>query len=187
MDSEYIIIDPRPLEAFKDKTFSDFKKREVFNSLIKSIEQNKIEDACYWGTECIVSGYCIELFEKLVLFNSKIVHINSPNLPKFLWRKYEVFLNSFNHIDKKEKEKLIHLRNTQTIRNSLFDIITTITTAPKSKRYDKYPKINESEFQYLSIQKKLNSTMQVLPSDIIKFTDPEELKIIMNEFYWKIL
>ena len=27
--SDSTIIDPRPLEAFKDKTFSDFKKREV--------------------------------------------------------------------------------------------------------------------------------------------------------------
>ena len=26
MNKEFIIIDPRPLEAFKDKTFSDYKK-----------------------------------------------------------------------------------------------------------------------------------------------------------------
>ena len=38
MNQEYIIIDPRPLEAFKDKTFSGFKKREVFNTLMKCIK-----------------------------------------------------------------------------------------------------------------------------------------------------
>ena len=64
--SDSTIIDPRPLEAFKDKTFSDFKKREVINTLIKSIETGKVEDACYWITECIVSGYCIEIFEKAI-------------------------------------------------------------------------------------------------------------------------
>ena len=29
----------------------------------------------------------------------------------------------------------------------------------------------------------MNATMQTLPSHIIKFTDPEELRIIMNEFF----
>ena len=38
MDSEYIIIDPRPLEAFKDKTFSGFKKRDIFNSLFNQFD-----------------------------------------------------------------------------------------------------------------------------------------------------
>ena len=28
--------------------------------------------------------------------------------------------------------------------------------------------------------------MQILPSSIIKFTDPDELKIIMNEFYFHL-
>ena len=73
MNKEYIIIDPRPLEAFKDKTFSGFKKREVLNTLMKSIEQNKVEPTCYWCTECIVSGYCQELFEKLFVLS--LIHI----------------------------------------------------------------------------------------------------------------
>mgnify|MGYP000002567313 CR=1 FL=1 len=30
MNKDYIIIDPRTLEAFKDKTFSDFKKIDVY-------------------------------------------------------------------------------------------------------------------------------------------------------------
>ena len=71
MNNDYIIIDGRPLEAFKDKTFSDFKKKDVLNSLFKSIDQGKTEEACFWCTECIVSGYCEELFEKLIIYNSK--------------------------------------------------------------------------------------------------------------------
>ena len=87
MNHEFIIEDARPLSEFKDKTFSDFKKRDVINTLFKSIESGKIEDACYWLTECIISGYTIEILEKLIQFNSKIIHINSPNLPKFLWKR----------------------------------------------------------------------------------------------------
>ena len=186
MNKDYIIIDPRPLEAFKDKTFSNFKKKDVYKKLFKCMEIDKVEEACYWCTECLISGYACELFEKLILFNSKVIHINNPNLPEFLWRRYKTFLNSFNHISKKEKEKLIHLRNTQSVRNCFFDIVTTITNSLKSKRYDKYPKIKDDDFQYTNIQNKLTATMQILPSSIIRFTDPEELKIIMNEFLFHL-
>ena len=99
MNKEFIIIDPRPLEAFKDKTFSDFKKTDVIKKLFKCIETDKIEEACYWVTECIVSGYSQELFEKLIIFNSKVIHINNPKLPEFLWRKYKTFLSLWLDLD----------------------------------------------------------------------------------------
>lgn len=186
MNNDYLIIDPRPLEAFKDKTFSDFKKKDVINKLFKCIEEGKIEESCYWITECICSGYSIELFEKLIILSSKIVHINSPNLPGYLWRKYLTFVSCYDHIGKKEREQLIHLRNTPSIRNILFDLIVTISSSLKTNRFDKYPKVNENDFQYSNIQNKLKATMQVLPSYIIRFTDPEELRIIMNEFLFHL-
>jgi len=186
MNKEFIIIDPRPLEAFKDKTFSDFKKRDVLNKLFKCIDEGKIEESCYWITECICSGYSIELVEKLILHSSKINHINSPLLPEYLWRRYITFLSSYDHIGKKEKDQLIHLRNTQNVRNILFDLVTTITLSPRSKRFDKYPKVKDDDFQYTNIQNKLKATMQILPSHIIRFTDPEELRIIMNEFLFHL-
>ena len=117
MNKEFIIIDPRPLDAFKDKTFSDFKKRDVLNTLFKCIEMGKIEDSCYWCTECIVSGYSHELIDKLILYSSKINHINSPKLPEYFWRRYCTFISSYDHIGKKQKDQLIHLRNTQNVRN----------------------------------------------------------------------
>lgn len=186
MNDDYIIKDPRPLEEFKDKTFSGFKKKDVYQKLFKSIETTKIEEACYWCTECIVSGYSQELFEKCIYFASKTIHINNPKLPQFIWKKYQTFLNSFNHITAKEKDKLIHLRNTQSVRNSLCDLITTLCISSKTRKFDKYPKVNDNDFQYHNIQNKLNATMQILPSTILKFTDPDELKIILNEFYFHL-
>ena len=182
MNSDYLIIDPRPLEAFKDKTFSDFKKRDVINKLFKCIEEGKIEESCYWITECMCSGYSIELFEKLILISSKLVHINSPNLPQYLWRRYLTFISSYDHISKKERDQLIHLRNTQSVRNVLFDLVVTITNSPKTNRFDKYTKVKDDDFQYTNIQNKLKATMQVLPSYIIKFTRLEFLFYIFNIF-----
>lgn len=187
MNEEYLIVDPRPLEAFKDKTFSEFKKRDVYNTLFKSIETGKVENACFWVTECIVSGYTLEVLEKLIIFASKIIHINNPNLPQYLWNKYSTFMNSIDHISRKERKQFIHLRNTQSVRNCFHDIVVTLTMASKTKRYDKYPKPKEDhDFTFKAIQSKMNATMQTLPSHIIKFTDPEELRIIMNEFFFNL-
>jgi len=186
MNKEFVIIDPRPLVAFKDKTFSDFKKRDVITKLFKCIEEGKVEESCYWVTECICSGYSQELIEKLILHSSKINHINSPKLPEYLWRRHTTFLSSYDHIGRKEREQLIHLRNTQSVRNCLFDLVVTITLSPRSKRFDKYPKVTDDHFQYSSIQNKLVATMQILPSHLLRFTDPEELRIIMNEFFFHL-
>ena len=101
MNSEYLLLDPRPLEAFKDKSFSEFKKLEVYKALLKSIETGKVEEACYWMVECICSGYAQDILEKCMIHASKIIHINSPHLPIFLLRRYKTFLNSMNDIPKK--------------------------------------------------------------------------------------
>jgi len=183
MDSEYLIIDPRPSECFKEKTFSGFKKRDIFKELFKTIEDKKIESACFWITECIVSGYTVEIFEKLINYSSKMIHINNPNLPSFLLNRFNCFMNSISDIDKKQ---LIHIRNTLSVRNCLFDIVVTISLSDKTDKYSKYKKINEEDFHFNNIKKKLNATMQILPSHIIKFTDPEELRIIMNEFFFSL-
>ena len=91
MDDQFLIQDIRHIEEFKDKSFSGFKKTEVFKTLFKSIELGKVENACHWTTECMISGYCIDLLEKLIAFSSKSIHINNPNLPGYLWRKYKSF------------------------------------------------------------------------------------------------
>jgi hypothetical protein len=187
MNPDYLITDPRPSECFKDKTFSGFKKTEVYKTLFKSIDSGKIEDTCFWVTECIVSGYANDLIEKLCIHSAKVIHINNPLLPEFLWRRYLTFRKSTNHISGKEKDKLIHIRNTQSVRNNLMDVAVTLTLSPKTKRYDKLPKVNiQRDFEFSVIQQKMNATMQLLPQGIIRFTDPEELRIIMNEIFFNL-
>ena len=183
MDSEYLIIDPRPLECFKEKTFSGFKKKDIIKELLKTIENKQVESACFWITECIISGYTQEIFEKIINLSSKIVHINNPNLPSFLLNRLNCFLNSISGID---KNQLIHIRNTLSVRNCLFDVVVTIALSEKTKQFSKHPKLKDDDFYFNTIKKKLNATMQILPSHIIKFTDPEELRIIMNEFFFNL-
>ena len=185
MNEEYLIKDIREMGHFKDETFSGFKKREVYTTLFKSIETNKVENACYWITECIISGYTLDILEKLVIFSSKIIHINNPRLPCFLLKKYETLELTIKHLT--NKDDYLHLRNTQSIRNLFFDLITTLCTSSKQNRYDKYPKLKpEIDFDFLQIKNKLIATMQCVPSHILKFSDPEELRIVINELIYNL-
>ena len=184
MNELYQIDDSRNTQDFKMKTFSGFKKTDVMNAVLKSIETKKIENACYWASECIVSGYVLALWEKLIVFSSKIVHINNPNLPVYLLRKNKVLFNQVTRIHSKSKENELLLRNSQMIRNLFFDVISTLTTSSKTKRYDKYPKLNDKEdFDFGNIQKRLFAQMNILPPNMIHFNDPDELRIIMNEIF----
>lgn len=184
MDERFIIKDVRTFESFKKKTFSGFKKNDIINAVFKSIENKKIENACHWTCECIVSGYALCLWEKLINFACKIVHINNPKLPYFIYRKNLVLMNQIARLNTKSKDKFIYLRNSQMVRNLFFDVVTTLTSSIKTKRYDKYPKIDDKEdFNFTNLQKRLCAEMNILPQHIIHFNDPEELRIIMNEIF----
>ena len=57
--------------------------------------------------------------------------------------------------------------------------------SPKSKRYDKYPKINEeTDFQFENIKRRLHAQANFCPDSLFKFTDPEELRVVINELMY---
>ena len=184
MDDIYFISDDRLSASFKKKTFSGFKKNDIINAVLKSIETKKVENACFWTTECILSGYSVSLWEKLINFSGKIIHINNPKLPYYLYRKNIIFNNQLNRLNSTSKDRFLFLRNSQMIRNLFFDVVSTMASSSKTKRYDKYPKIDDTEdFNFTNIQKRLCAGMNILPDTIIHFNDPEELRIIINEIF----
>ena len=54
--NDSIITDPRPLEAFKYKSFSDFKKKDIYKKLFKSIETRKRRRGRHWGFKPVIGS-----------------------------------------------------------------------------------------------------------------------------------
>ena len=83
---EYYINDFRKSADFKKVTFSGYQKTDVLSALQKSILDNKVEEACHWAGEMLVSGHLIECWDRLILINSKNKKLNVyyPGLPTFL-------------------------------------------------------------------------------------------------------
>jgi len=183
MDSEYEIIDNRLPETLRKLTFSGYKKTDVYNILFLSIENGKIENACNWLTECICSGYILELWEKLLNFSCNVVSINNPKLFHHLYKKNNLLHNVLKCVDKNDRYGLLECRNNIVIRNLYFSIVTILSMSDKKVRYDKYPKLRDSDFDFENIYKRFTANVFLLPNDFIKFNEPEELKLVMNEIY----
>ena len=186
MNSNYTIDDCRDIDSFKIKTFSGYKKTDVIKALINSIDNVKIDAICHWISECIISGYTIEIFDKIILHSSMLIHINNPTLPMFLYSKLIEFNNFVNNKNTKDKNDSILLRNQQFIRHILICISIIISTSLKTKKYNKPPVIKKHEFSIDYIQTKLKANMNILPSNFIKLNEPDELKIIINEIYFNL-
>jgi hypothetical protein len=185
MNEEYLINDMRVPDEFKLHSFSNYPKKDIFQVLIKSIDKRQIENACYWATECILSGYLMELWEKCMIYSMKVIHINNPRLPGFLKHKQITFFSIIQQYESK-KISLFHMRNDQVVRNLLFSLVTALSLSSKAKRYDKVVKLKEEHFRINHIQTMLCSNVHILPEHFIHFNEPNELKLIMNEIYFHL-
>ena len=181
------IIDSRKILDFKKYTFCNYKKKDVISTLFKSIQTKQVESACYWFIECIVSGYVLDIWDRIIIFTSKVITINNPILPSLLNNKNSYLYNYIhNKYNEKDKQFTILLRNDSIIRNLSIFIVCVLTISSKSKRFDKYPSLKDDDFNVQNIENRCNATMNLLPNNFIRFNEPDELRIICNELYYNL-
>ena len=96
-DSDIIEInDIRNNQDFKGISFSNFKKQDVKQRLLDNIHNQEIEPACYWCAELICSGHFGELWELLINYISKHIHVGNPKIIIYLDMRYTTFRNIMN-------------------------------------------------------------------------------------------
>lgn len=179
--NEYLINDKRPIESFKKSSFSGYSMKDVLTIFNKSLLDCKIEESCNWGVELLISGYIVEFFEKIISIGIKNVNINNPKLSYFLYNRFSNFIEIY----KTNNTKLL-LRNNQQIRNMVCECCFVICNSLKTKSLS-LVRIKENDFNMIYIESKLIANKSNLISDKIKYGDPEETKIILNEFNYCLI
>tara|TARA_B100000963_G_C22613161_1_gene665912 strand:- start:317 stop:1768 length:1452 start_codon:yes stop_codon:yes gene_type:complete len=180
--SSYLINDTRKPELFKKTTFSNYLKKEVFQTVFKKIDSGHASEVCLWSTECIISGYLDELWDKSLEYYAKYININSPFLPYHFYQKLVLFvkLKKNTHFHKNP----LDLRNSQEVRNHMAEVMCILTHATKTRKSISIPKIGQKDFENSFFHNNLIAEENTVVSNILNPKDPKELQSICQTFYY---
>ena len=181
--NENEITDKRLIKEFKGVTFSKFKKSEAKKALLNNLSNGKLEPACYWGGEFICAGHYMDLWEILLFFSSKHIHLGNPKLPIYLDLRLSHFKSILNG---GYRDNILKMRNNIKIRKLFGEIICVLCLSKKKHTFDNI-KINKEDFNITKITYKLNADNTSYAQQIFKNDDPSELFVGINEFCWNIL
>ncbi len=173
---EYYVYDSRYSKDFTKKTFSEFLLKDVLAAFSKATMSCKLEECCHWAIELVLSGHIQKFWDKSTTIFIKNININNPKIPLFLYKR----LCKYYDIRKKYDDDLI-LRNSQVIRNMVCEICCVLCYSVKLKSIG-LVNIKENDFNMNYISSKMCAPSNKIVGDKVRFGDPEETRIILNEF-----
>ena len=122
------INDKRNQAEFRQITFSNFQKTKVKKELSMCLQGSKIESACYWAAEYICAGHFIDLWDCIIEYISKYIHLGNPKLPIYISMRIENFKSILQngYIDNE-----LRMRNNPKIRKLFAEIIGVLCYSRK--------------------------------------------------------
>ena len=181
--NEYMVNDLRVHSEFKTISFSGYKKTDVKKELLQSLYKSKIENACYWSAELVCSGHFMDIWETILLYLGKHIHLANPKLAIYVEKRVQVFRNIM--IQGLYYDEL-QLRNSPTIRNMFAEITCVFALSPKKPTFEPVKIKKEDEFDMTQISLKLKAPSTGYGEAIMRKQDPKELAIAINEFAYHI-
>lgn len=185
VDPLYRIEDTRTSADFKTLTFSNFKKVDVKKELIDAMLKydGKLENAQNWCAELICSGNLLQLWETILFFFSRYIHLGNTKIPIYLYHRYSYFKDLTNDVSVDDD---LELRNDSRIRDLFSEIICVLTRSKKIYSAE-YLKISPEDFDLTKCESKFRAPSLDFAIPVMKKGDPIELSVPLNEFIHHLL
>jgi len=177
------INDKRTSPEFKCITFSTFQKSKVISELLSSIINSKIEHACFWSSELICAGHFGDLWDVILLYLSKYIHLGNPKLPIYIAKRIEQFKMI---VTNGYLENEITMRNNTKIRNLFAEVIAVLCLSRKKHAFETIKIKKVEEFNMAFMASRLKAPTVDFATPIFQKNDPKELFIAINEFAYHI-
>lgn len=177
------INDKRAQAEFRQITFSNFQKTKVKKELSMCLQGSKIESACYWAAEYICAGHFIDLWDCIIEYISKYIHLGNPKLPIYISMRIENFKTILQngYVDNE-----LRMRNNPKIRKLFAEIIGVLCYSRKKHSCEHIKIKKNEEFNMTHMSSKLNAPTVKYAECIFKKGDPKEIFIAINEFAYHI-
>jgi len=170
--------------SFKNITFSKFQKSKARHELIKSLCDEKIENACYWSAEFICSGHYLELWDIILYYVYKYIHNGNPKLALYLNMRYNNFETLINS---GYSQNILVLRNNDKIRKLFCEIICVLCYSLKKNVICDIKIDKHESFDIASMSERFKAPNVTYIEAIIKDDDPKELIIPINELVFNLI
>ena len=181
--NETEINDIRLDKDFKGISFSKYKKSEVRKELLNNISDEKLESACNWCAELVCAGHYMEIWETILLFMSKNIHLANPKLPTYIETRYQNFRDIVRggYVGSE-----LSMRNNPKIRKLFCEIICVLCFSNKKHRFEPVDIDIDEVFDISKLSSKLKAPDMTYAQDIFLAGDPKEIFITVNEFAYSI-
>jgi len=177
------INDGRHPSEFRGISFSKYKKTAVRDAFIENMLNGKIEPACNWAAELICAGHYLDLWENIIYYMAKHVHIGNPKLVCYLEKRFGVFKNIM--MSKEIVSQLDH-RNNPTIRNMFAEIVSVLALSVKKHSFESIKINREEEFDMTQMTERLIAPGIEFIQPVFQKKDPKEVYIPLNEFAYNL-
>ena len=175
---EYRITDTAKNRTAKDmrvESYHGFKRKDLLKFLESQIKNQNLENANYWCAECVMSGYAVEVYERLLDTYCHIINIKNPQLLLSLWDEYDRYTMLVNSYD-----DLLDTRNDQEIRNILCSHVSVLCLSNQFTM-PKLVKVSPMDLNVLPRLRTNYANYMDLMTGIIQAGDAKELIVPLNE------
>ena len=181
--NEYEINDIREKKDLKGATFSNYKKSEVKKTLIQQMYKENLEQSLYWSCELICSGAYMDLWEIILLFISKYIHLGNPKIAIYIELRFQHFKSIITggYIGNE-----LPMRNNEKIRTLFGEIITVLCLSPKRHSFDTIKISKDNDFNLTHLQNRFKAPNTNFADIAFKKDDPKELFISINELSYHL-